>query len=82
MHACARVVHRDLRDARDGGLGVDRAVGVEDAAVSVRGVFAEADVGGDVELGEEGGDLFCGLDDGAGGVVGGGAAFVLGSEEK
>lgn len=47
----------------------------------VRGVFAEADVGGDVDGGEEGGDLFGCLDDGAGGVVGGGAAFVLGRVE-
>ena len=81
MHARARIAHRDLRDARDGGLGVDRAVRVEHAAVPVRGVLAEADVGGDVEVGEEGEDLLGREDDGSGGVVGGGAAFVLGSEE-
>jgi len=77
VHARARIVHRDLRDARDGRFRVDGSVGVEDAAVSVRGVFTEADVGGDVNVGEEGLDLLGCLDDGSVRVVGGGAALVL-----
>ncbi len=82
VHARARIVDRDLCDARDGRLGVDRAVGVQHPAVPVRGVLAETDVRRDVDLWEERLDLSGCLDDGSVRVVGGGAALVLSSITK
>ena len=78
---CVREGH--LGYARGGGPGVDGELGGrghggdEQPAVPVGGVFAEADVGGDEEGGEELEEGFDGEDDGPGGVVCGGAAAVL-----
>ena len=77
MRARLGVGEGNLRDAFRGGLRVDGAVGVEDTAVAVRGVFAETDVGRDVEFREEGSEFADGKDDGAGRVVCWGAPRVL-----
>lgn len=80
VRARGGVRERDVRDARGGLLGEERAGGVraEEPAVPVRGVLAEADVRGDVERGEERAEAADRGDDGALGVVCGGAARVLG----
>jgi hypothetical protein len=56
---------------------VDESRGVEDAAVAVGGVLAEADVAGDEEGGEEGFELLDGENDGGGRGVSSGASGVL-----
>ena len=71
------VGHGDVADAVDGEGVVEAAVVAQDAAVAVRGVFAEADVGDDEEGGEVAAQEADGLDDGAVGVVGGGAEGVF-----
>ena len=77
MRACFGVGEGNLRDAFRGGLRVDGAVGVEDTAVTVRGVLAETDVGRDVEIREERSEFADGEDDGTGRVICWGAARVL-----
>lgn len=54
-------------------------VGEEVAAVPVRCVFAETDIGGDVQVGEERAEFFNGEDDGAGRIVCRCATVVLGA---
>ena len=75
--ACFGVGHGDVADAVDGQGVVETAVVAEDAAVAVGGVFAEADVGDDEEVGEAAAEEADGLDDGAVGVVGGGAEGIF-----
>lgn len=77
MCAGLRVVHRDLRNARDRGLCVDRAVRVQDAAVPMRGVLAETHVRCDVYLRKECPDFFDCEDDGPLRIVRRGAPSVL-----
>lgn len=77
MCAGPGVVDGDLCDAGDGGGGVDGAVCVQVAAVPVVGVLAEADVAGDVEVGEGGAEFLDCLDDGAVLVVCGTSMCVL-----
>lgn len=73
------VGHGDVADAVDRQLVVEAAVVAQDAAVAVRRVFAEADVGHDEEVGEACTQEADGLDDGALWVVGCGAEGVFGS---
>jgi hypothetical protein len=76
---CARssVRNCDARDAVCGHLWIDRTVLVEDSAVPVRGVLAEADIRGDEQCWKELSQLFYGEDDGPLGIVRGCALFVL-----
>ncbi|MCJ1486614.1 hypothetical protein MMC06_006792 [Schaereria dolodes] len=76
---CTRlgVRHGDVADAVDGEAVVQTAVIAQYPAVPVAGVFAEADVGDDEQAGKAGFDQLDGLDDGAVGVVGGGAEGVF-----
>lgn len=75
--ASARVVKGDLGDACDRRFGVNRTVGMEESTVTMRRVFAETHITGDVELGEERSNLLDGLDDRAFGVICGRSTFVL-----
>lgn len=77
MCAGAGVVEGDLGDALDRRGGVDGAVGVQEATVSVVGVFAETNVAGNVQVREKFADFFDCKDDWAGLVVCGGPAVVL-----
>jgi hypothetical protein len=77
MSTSPSIVDSDFRDALDGGLGVDGAVLVEVPAVPVVGILAEADVAGDVEVGEASNDLLNCLDDGALRVISWSTATVL-----
>ena len=79
MGAGFGVGHCDVADAVDGELVVQAAVVAEDAAVAVGGIFAQADVGDDEELGKAGAEEADGLDDGALWVVGGCAEGVFGA---
>ena len=76
---CARagVVERDLGDALGGGRRVDRAILAEVSTVSVRCVFAQTHVGGDVQRREELAECFDGEDHWALGVVCGRPYVVL-----
>ena len=76
--ACADVVERDLGDALGGGRRVDRPILAEVSTVSVRCVFAETDVRGDVQRREELAECFDGEDHWALGVVCGRPYVVLG----
>lgn len=69
--------HGDVADSVDGEGVVKTAVIAQDAAMAVRGVFTEADIGDDEEAGEAAAQEADGLDDGALGVVGGGAEGVF-----
>ena len=77
MSTSSGIVDGDFRDTLNGGLGVDGAVLVEVPAVPVVGVFAEADVAGDVEVGEASNNLFDCLDDRTLGIVSWSTTTVL-----
>ena len=78
MGASVGVSYGDIGNAVDAEGIVERAVLAQDAAVAVGGVFAEADVCNNEEVGETGTEQADGGDDGAAGVVGGGAKGVFG----
>ena len=82
MGACFGVGHGYVGYAVDGEGVIEGAVVAEDPAMTMGGVFAEADVGDDEERGEAGPEKADGLDDGALGVVGCGAegVFDVGSD--
>ena len=82
MGACFGVGHCYVGYALNGEGIVEGAVVAEDSAMTVRGVFAEADVGDDEEGGEAGSEEADSLNDGAMGVVGRGAegVFDVGSD--
>lgn len=82
MCACAHVVERDLGEACNGGLGVDRSIGVEKSTVTVRGVLTETYVTRDVERGEERPDLSDSLDDRSFGIIRWGSTVILGEEGR
>jgi hypothetical protein len=75
------VVDCDLSETFDGRLIVDGPVGMKDTAVTMGGVFAETDVGGDVDRGEGFAEDFDRLDYGSVRVVGEGALLIL-SEQR
>lgn len=78
VRARERIVDGGLCNALHGLHLVEGSVLVQDAAVAVRGVFAEADVGHDEHLREGLLDGFDGAYDGAIGVGGFGAGGVFG----
>jgi len=52
VRASVGVGHGDIADAVDGECVVETTVITQDATVAVRGIFAEADIGNDEEVGE------------------------------
>ncbi len=58
------VCHGNITDAIDRELVVEAAVVAEDAAMAMRSVFAEADVGDDEEVGEACSEKSDGLNNG------------------
>lgn len=77
MRACFCVSYSDVADAVDGESIVETTVVAEDAAVAVRGVFAETDIGDNEQGGESGAEEANGLDDRTIGVVGRGAQGIF-----
>lgn len=68
---------RDLGNTLSRGWRVNGTIGVKETAVSMRGVFAEANVRCDVEGGKERAEEFDSENNGTFGVVSGGTAVVL-----
>jgi len=77
VRAGFRIRHGDVADPLDRERVVQTAVFVQDAAVAVRGVFAQTHVDDDVERRKGGFQELNGVDDGAVRVVGGGAEGVF-----
>lgn len=77
--ACLGVCHGNIADAVHGELVVERAVVTENAAVTMRGVLAEAHVYGNEELREALAQEPNGLHYGALGVIGRRAEGVFGA---
>lgn len=71
------VVDGDLRKTLHRRLVVDGAILMEDTAVAVGGIFAQTDVGSNVERRECISQYFDGLDHGSVGVIGESALLVL-----
>ena len=77
MGTSARVRERDFGDAGRGQTLVEGSVGTKEAAVAVRGVFANADVTCNVGIGEEATKKTDGGDDRPVGVVCGSTTLIL-----
>lgn len=73
----ACIVDSDLGDALHRRRGIDRAVAVQQATVPMVGIFAEAYVACNVELGEEATQFLDGENDWAGGIIGRCSTTVL-----